>query len=69
MKLNISANIMNADAGGAGLDDPFNVHVCINKIMRPLMIVIPILVMFSIVFIKVCILMNKVKSAMLSFNV
>lgn len=41
------------EVGGPSLDDPINVHVCIRKIMRPLMIIAPILVMFTIVFIKV----------------
>ena len=39
--------------GHGHLDDPLNIHVCLNKVMKPLMIVFPILVMLSIVWIKV----------------
>ena len=45
--------IQEGSTGAGGLDEPLNIHVCITKIMKPLMIVVPILVMFSIVLIKV----------------
>ena len=30
-----------------GLDEPLNIHVCINKIMKPLMMIVPTLCGFG----------------------
>ena len=47
---------MAGDEGGfGGLDEPINLHVCITKIMKPLIVIVPLLVMFTIIYIKVAI--------------
>ena len=38
---------------GRGGNDPINIRVCITKVMKPLMIIIPIIVMVTIILIKV----------------
>ena len=38
---------------GRGGNDPINIHVCITKVIKPLMIIIPLIVMVTIVLIKV----------------
>ena len=41
------------ESGFGGLDDPLNLHVCITKIMKPLIVIVPLLVMFTIIYIQV----------------
>ena len=46
--------IMNGEENGfGGLDEPLNLHVCITKIMKPLIVIVPLLVMFTIIYIQV----------------
>ena len=41
------------ESGIGGLDEPINLHVCITKIMKPLIVIVPVLVMFTIIYIQV----------------
>ena len=41
------------ESGLGGLDEPINLHVCITKIMKPLIVIVPVLVMFTIIYIQV----------------
>ena len=41
------------ESGLGGLDEPVNLHVCITKIMKPLIVIVPVLVMFTIIYIQV----------------
>ena len=48
--------VMTGDESGlGGLDEPINLHVCITKIMKPLIVILPVLVMFTIIYIQVVI--------------
>ena len=50
------------ESGFGGLDEPLNLHVCITKIMKPLIVIVPLLVMFTIIYIQVVILhLNQIE--------
>ena len=38
---------------GRGGNDPIKIHVCITKVIKPLMVIIPLIVMVTIILIKV----------------